>query len=396
MQFASALSTEPLTSRAVEEVCQEALAQLGGNPDLAMVFVSPHHGPDLAPLAERIAALTDAGCLMGCSGEAIVGTAREVESEPAISLWLARMPGVSVKQMHLEYAETPEGGSLVGWPDDLPAEWPAGALLLVLAEPYSFPADLLLKRLDEDQPQAVVAGGMASGGAAPGENQLILGRRSISEGAVATLVYGRLRVRTVVSQGCRPIGRPLVVTKAHQNVIEQLSGRPAFAQLEELFGELSRRDRELVQQGLHVGRVINEYQDHFERGDFLVRNVIGADPKSGAIAIGDFIRPGQTVQFHVRDAASADEDLAELLTSARRGAGSDPRGALLFTCNGRGTRLFHRPSHDAAALADAFGPLPVSGFFAQGEIGPIGGHNFLHGFTASIALFEPRDEPADA
>jgi len=194
----------------------------------------------------------------------------------------------------------------------------------------------------------------------------------------------------VVSQGCRPIGRPFVVTKAERNVILELGGAPALAKLRELFAELAPDDQRLAQQGLHVGQVINEYQEAFGRGDFLVRNVQGVDPDTGAIAIGDFVRVGQTVQFHVRDAETADEDLNALLASARQSAGGDCQGALVFTCNGRGTRLFDEPHHDAGCLARHF-DVPAAGFFAQGEIGPIGGKNFLHGFTASIALFRAPD-----
>jgi small ligand-binding sensory domain FIST len=217
---------------------------------------------------------------------------------------------------------------------------------------------------------------------------LFLGEQSIDSGAAGMLMRG-VGMRSVVSQGCRPIGQPLVVTKAQQNVIEQLGGQPPLEQLRALWPSLSPREQGLVQQGLHVGQVINEYQPQFRRGDFLVRNVVGADPQHGVIAIGDFVRPGQTVQFHVRDAQTADEDLRELLAAAR-----DERqaaAALLFTCNGRGTRLFSEPHHDAAALADLLGDIPVAGFFAQGEIGPVGGKNFLHGFTASVVLFDAAE-----
>ncbi len=223
----------------------------------------------------------------------------------------------------------------------------------------------------------------------PGENRLLLGANEIESGAVAVLVHGAVNVTSVVSQGCRPIGQPFVVTKAERNVVVELGGRPALAQLQELFEKLSPEEQQLARGGLHVGQVIDEYRDEFERGDFLVRNVQGVDPKNGAIAIGDWVRAGRTVQFHVRDAATADEDLDALLSAVRAGSCGRLRGALLFTCNGRGTRLFDQPHHDAAAVARHWPDLPAAGFFAQGEIGPIGGKNFVHGFTASIALFGP-------
>jgi small ligand-binding sensory domain FIST len=213
---------------------------------------------------------------------------------------------------------------------------------------------------------------------------LIFGSEELSSGAVGISLDGGTGIRTIVSQGCRPIGPPLVVTKAERNLILGLGGKPAFAQFRQIYDELPAHEQSLVRHGLHVGVVINEYQDEFTRGDFLVRNVVGADPESGVIAIGDYVRVGQTVRFHLRDAKSADEDLREMLAAAKI---AEPAGALLFTCNGRGTRMFEAPDHDANCIRDAFGELPVAGFFAQGEIGPIGRRNFLHGFTASIAVF---------
>ncbi len=244
--------------------------------------------------------------------------------------------------MHLEFQRTPEGGSFVGWPDELPASWPAGSALLMLGEPFSFPADALLERLGEDQPGIPVLGGMASGAHSPGENLVFLGDEAFASGAVAVLIHGDVRIRSVVSQGCRPIGRPMVVTKADRQVIFELSGKPALAQLQELFAELSEREQQLAQRGLHVGRVINEYQDKFTRGDFLVRNCIGADRASGAIAIGDFVRPGQTVQFHVRDADTADEDLRELLRAASDANPAPPGGTAVH---------LQRPWHAAVQRA---------------------------------------------
>jgi small ligand-binding sensory domain FIST len=180
------------------------------------------------------------------------------------------------------------------------------------------------------------------------------------------------------------------VTKAERNVIYELGGKPALAQLREIFDTLPTREQRLVQRALHVGRVVSEYQERFEQGDFLVRNVVGIDASTGAIAIGDYIRPGQTIQFHIRDQEAADAELTQLLADARNCDGASPAGALLFTCNGRGTRMFSQPHHDADAIRHAFGSIPLGGFFAQGELGPIGKQNFTHGFTASIALFLPE------
>jgi small ligand-binding sensory domain FIST len=390
-RIAAALSTNSNTRQAVAEVCRRATKQLSGSANLGLVFVSHHHGPDFEPLAAGMCDELGFENLLGCTGESIVGGAREVEGQPAISLWLAMLPGVSSQSMHLEFEETAEGATFVGWPDDLPDPWPVGSALITLGDPFTFAADAFLARINEDHPGVPVVGGMASGASAPGETALFRGRNVFSQGAVAALVHGPVRIRSVVSQGCRPIGEHFVVTRANNNVIQELGGKPPLLQLQELFPKLSSAERMLVQRGLHVGRVINEYQDQFGRGDFLVRNVIGADPESGAIAIGDFVRPGQTVQFHVRDARSADEDLRQLVGQARAETPATPLGALLFTCNGRGTRLFMEPNHDAGVIREQLGDVPTAGFFAAGELGPIGGQNFIHGFTASVVLFERPD-----
>ncbi|MGE0610225.1 MAG: FIST N-terminal domain-containing protein [Pirellulales bacterium] len=386
--MAAALSTSAEITQAVAEVCEQVRGQLPGPPDLAMLFLSQHHGPDWGELAARLCDELHTTALLGCTGESIVGGDREIEDQPAMSLWVASLPGVSVQPMHLDLAQTPEGGTIVGWPDDLPRPWPAASTLLLLGEPFSFPADVLLERLNDDQPGIPVVGGMASGGWTPGQNKLFLGRNLYDRGAVAALLHGPLTVRTVVSQGCRPIGRHYVITKAHRNLIQELSGRPPLAVLQELFATLSEAEQALAQRGLHVGRVLNEYQEQFGRGDFLVRNVVGADPESGAIAIGDYVRVGQTVQFHLRDAESADDDLRSLLAESGTGV---PAGGLLFTCNGRGTRMFGTADHDAGAIQERHPNMPLAGFFARGEIGPIGGKNFVHGFTASMVLFESQE-----
>ncbi len=376
------------TGQAAREAARQALDELRVSPHLAVVFASFQHQPHFAELAAVLSDELATERIIGCTGESIVAGGREIEGSPALALWVAHLPGTEVRPMHLSFRATPDGGMFEGWHSSLRRAWSADASMLLLGEPFSFPADVLLARMNEDRPGVGISGGMASGGWGVGQNRVIVGGKSYDHGAAAIVLYGETRVRTVVSQGCRPVGRPLVVTKVDRNVLLELGGKPALAQLQEIFGTLTAHEQGLFRNGLHVGRVINEYQGEFGRGDFLVRNVEGADPKSGAIAVGDYLRVGQTVQFHVRDAGTADEDLQAMLAAAKDKAA--PTAALLFTCNGRGTRLFETPDHDAAAVQDAWPGVPLAGFFAQGEIGPVGGKNFLHGFTASLALFEGR------
>lgn len=383
----AAMATQADLADAVKQAVDEAHQPLGDEPaDLTFIFATGSYGNALRPAFEMLGDLTPSRCLIGTTAEGVLAGDREREREPAVAVWTARLPGTTVTPFAIDYTQTPDGGSFQGWPADL--HWPEHGALLLVADPFSFPVDRLIQRLDEDHPGFPVIGGMASGGGRPGANTLLLNRQTFTAGAVGVLISGATRVRPLVSQGCRPIGQPLVVTKATDNMLVELGGRPAFTQLQDLYGVLDDRDRRLMRTSLHLGRVASEYQDRFGRGDFLVRNVLGADPETGVVAIGDQIRVGQTVQFHVRDADTAHEDLSELL---RHEVERPPAGCLVFTCNGRGTRLFPAPSHDALCLQEALGPVPSAGFFAQGELGPIGRKNCVHGFTASIALFTAAD-----
>lgn len=385
---AAAASTAPRLEQALAEAAAAARDSLGGAPDLAVAFVSGGYGDAIGGALEGLADVLGTPATLGVTAEAVLAGGREYESAPAVAVWLARLPGARIMPFAVNHQQTPDGGMLVGWPPVREADWPTDAGVVLLADPFSFPVDAFIRRLEEDRPGTPLVGGMASGGHVPGSNTLVVGERSSDSGAVGFIVGGGARLRPIVSQGCRPIGRPLVITKAEDNVIVELGGRPALERLREVYSELGPADRLLVRSSLHVGRVASEYRDHFERGDFLVRNVVGADPDSGVIAVGDVVRAGQTIQFHVRDATTADEDLRTLLERARDGCAA-AAGALVFSCNGRGSRLFAEPDHDARLVQETLGPIPAAGFFAQGEIGPIGRQNCLHGFTASIALFEP-------
>ncbi len=389
MHFAAALSTILDTEQALAEVCARALESLQGTPELALLFFSPHHAEAAEQLAATAQQRLSARCLLGCMGEAIVGNDQEIEQGPALSLWLGRWPQrVELEPFHLELEQTPDGRSLLGWPDSLLSANPAQAVVLLLADPFTFPVNAFMQQMNRDHRGLRVMGGMASGARGPGQCRMLLGEQVVPTGGVGVLLQGPVRIRSVVSQGCRPIGRHLVITRAQDNIIFELGGEAPLARLQQLWQELSPQEQQLFQQGLHIGQVINEYQGEFQRGDFLVRNVLGLDRETGALAITDLVRVGQTIQFHVRDAETADEDLHALLQLDVSAHEQRPGGALLFTCNGRGQRLFSQPHHDARAVRAEVGEVPLAGFFAQGELGPVGGQNFIHGFTASVVLFE--------
>lgn len=386
MPFAAALSTADTTARALDEVCSSAADQLPGDVDLAVVFLTPHHSSAAASLSKEIHNRLRPRCLIGTIGEAVAGTGLEIEHQPALSLWLGKWnDSVELQPCHLTPQQTPDGMSLLGWPDALIDCDAANCTMLLLGDPFTFPAqEIFLPQVNADYPGMRVYGGMSSGMSGPGETPLLIGEEVRDVGAVGVLLRGDVGVRGVVSQGCRPIGEPLVVTKAQDNVILELGGQSPLAQLQAVFDSLSARDRELFQRGPHIGLAMTEYRDRFSRGDFLVRNLYGIDRGTGAMTITDRVRVGQTIQFQVRDAQSADEDLRLML---RKESQSSPQGALLFTCNGRGTRMFGEPHHDAGAVRAEIGPVPLAGLFAAGELGPVGKSNFIHGFTASVVLF---------
>jgi small ligand-binding sensory domain FIST len=383
MKVGAALTTNPDARSAAVEATTEAAHRLGDrDPDLAVVFASAHFGPRADAVLDGVYEAASPQALIGCVAEAVVGTGTEVESEPAVSVWLAHL-GAGIRTFHCEFHKGDGGGTFSGWPPD------DAAAYLLIADPFSFPADQLLKQVNErTSGSAFIVGGLASGARTPGETRLFLDREVMESGAVGAALSGNVEVLALVSQGCRPIGRPFTVTRADGNIILELGGEPPTQRIQELYASLPQHDRELMAQGLLVGRVIDEYKTEFERGDFLVRGVIGADPNSGAIAVGETVGVGETIQFHIRDEASADEDLRATLKVAKDRVGNRKfAGGLLFTCNGRGSRMFSTPDHDASLLASELDAAPLAGFFCAGELGPVGGKTFLHGFTASMALF---------
>jgi small ligand-binding sensory domain FIST len=382
MPFASALSEHPVTSLATGEVIGSVLEAIGDRPDLVVLTVTRPHLGALEDVVAAVDSVLHPLAMIGCAAESVVGTGREVEDTPSISLWAAQVgPLVPVALRATRLAG--DGWHFTGWPPSL--AFGPGALLLI-ADPFTFPADAFVAWLAGVAPGLRVVGGNASGGASPGGNRLVTGSRTLNEGAVGVVIGGGVEVETVVSQGARPYGQLLTVTAADRNIVREVAGRPA---LECLVGEITDQLTPvevagLESNGFHVGRLIDERLADPTVGDFLVRSVVGVDHRTGAVAVDDRIPVGASVRFHLRDPESATFDLRRQLADRRAD------GALVLTCSGRGTRFFDVADHDAAMVADLLGPVPVGGFFAAGEFGPVGGTNFVHSFTASVALFRER------
>ena len=363
---------------AFTDAARDAVGGLDGEPcDLCLVFAgAPHLGRGkwiLSVVHDHL----NPRHLIGCGAGGVVGCGREIEEGPAAVVWAAAMPEAEIATHHFETEQTIEGFDVAGVPE--PEE--VGDALIVLADPYSFATEALLGSLAELRPGVPVLGGLASAAAA-GSASLFRDGEVVDGGAVGCSLAG-VPLLPCVSQGAAPVGPEMTITSAEGNVIAELASKPAVERLRDALAGLDPREQELAASGLMLGLVIDENQPEYGRGDFLVRPIIGADSESGSVAIGERVRVGQTVRMQIRDGASADEDLRDALRSQ---TAARTAGVLLFTCNGRGSHMFEVPDHDASVIEDTLG-APAGGFFCAGEIGPVGGRNFLHGFTATMALF---------
>lgn len=361
---------------------RQALAGLSGPPDLVCFFICGDDPDELTRAGLRAMAMVPEARVIGCSATGVIGAAQGVELQPAVSAWAASFGGGEVTTFALDTVRTTDRFVVVG----LPERGPDDRAVILLADPYTFPADAFIEHSGEVLGDLPIVGGLANGLGGHGTVRLFVDGEVHTEGAIGAVLSGPMNVGTVVSQGCRPIGPSMVVTRAEENLLLELAGQPALARLEDIVSALDEEDRELVASGLQIGVVMDEYAERHERGDFLIRGVIGIDPEREAIAVGDVLDVGRTVRFQVRDAETADEDLYSLLEAHVQQAGRID-GALLFSCNGRGSAMFGSADHDALAVRDMLGPIGVAGFFAAGEMGPVGGHNHVHGFTASLLVF---------
>ena len=378
-RIGAGLSTSELAWDAATEAAREARLDPRAEVDLVFLFLSPAHLDEAQAAAEAVREELAPRHLLGCIAGGVVGRVRELEQGPAAAVWAAALPGAEIECFHLAGAETDDGIAVAGLPElDDPA------LVTLLVDPYTFPVGPFLASLNEGHERIPLVGGIAVGGGQPGAQALILDDAVYAEGAVGAVLCGQ-PVLTVVSQGCRPIGREAVVTRCDGNLVYELAGKPALERLRSEIAALSSEEQALAAHGLLAGLVIDENRPQYDTGDFLMRGLLGADQATGTLVLGDTVRVGQTLRFFVRDAASADADLRRALAGPLGRA--SPAGALLFTCNGRGTNMFPEPDHDARVVAETLGTQALAGFFCGGEIGPVGGKAFLHGFTATLAVF---------
>lgn len=387
MQFASALSEHIETGQAVVQVLESLYAQLdSGDPDLLVVFATPQHTPRFEVLARALRDAFPKCTLIGAGALGVSGDGREVEQRAAISVFAARLPGIELTTLKASGSELSEAPASVA--DRFAAR--TGAATLLFSDPFSPGLDPLLLELDRAAPGVPTLGGVASGADTPELSALFVDDHTQHSGVVGVAIRGAIDVKQIVAQGCRPIGSPMFVTGARGNVVRELDGRVPTDILQELFDEAGTRERALLQSSLFLGIQMHPDRSEYEQGDFLIRNLLSSDSETGAISVGASVEPNQVVQFHLRDAHTASEDLEDALRRHTR-LRERLRGALLFSCVGRGQALYGVANHDTEVIQSGLGPVPMSGFFGNGEIGPVEGRTFLHSYTSAVALFcEPE------
>lgn len=404
MKWASALSLETDGVGAVTDAVLDLRSKLGNRrPDVAFLFVSPHHRQLYQAIVATVLRRLAPGHLLGCTGEGVIGAGHEAEQVPALALAAAVLPGVELKAIRLTDKALP--GPDCGprrWEEALGLKASAGPQFVLLADPFSIHVENLLAGLDFAYPQAVKIGGVASGLRRPGQNALFMDNYCFSDGAVGLALTGDVHIETLVAHGCRPFGPVFSITKCERNTLYELDRRPALDVLRALYRRASARDQHLMPTSLHLGLLMDPFKlGPPGPGDFLIRTPVGLDRRRGALVIAALLHEGQTVQFHLRDPKAASEDLTAALrgfsTTRFSAQKSDalpppPRGALLFSCLGRGKRLFGAADHDAHAFRAELGDVPLAGLFCNGEIGPVGGNTYLHGFTSCFGVFRTKSD----
>ncbi|BAZ48556.1 hypothetical protein NIES4103_11640 [Nostoc sp. NIES-4103] len=394
MQWANALSTLPSLEAAIADVVERAVSSLTAPANLGLVFISSAFASEYSRLLPLLAQKLSVPVLIGCSGGGVIGTTaigqtQELEAEAALSLTLAHLPGVNLQTFHVVAEQLPDLDSspdawinLTGVPSSPTPQF------ILLSSAFASGINDLLQGLDFAYPGSVIVGGQASAGGFGGRVALFCNDRLYREGTVGLALSGNIVLETIVAQGCRPIGEPMQVTKAERNIILELDEKVPLVVLRDLISSLSEKERMLAQHSLFIGMAMDEFKLSLQQGDFLIRSILGVDPAGGAIAIGDLVRPGQRLQFHLRDAQASAEDL-KLLLEQYQNQQLSPHSAvaaLMFSCVGRGEGLYGKPNFDSELFRRYIQDIPIGGFFCGGEIGPVGGSTFIHGYTSVFGI----------
>lgn len=401
MKWASLIRRRKNQHQKLEELLNEIKDEIeqqleGRDCHLIFCFASPEFGSELSEIPRFFTKAFPKVTVLGCTGGGIIGGGLELEQTEAISIAAAHLPDVKISAFHMEDENLPDmDAAPQEWEELIAAKSSDEPDFIIIPDPFSFRIESLIQGLDYAFPQAKKIGGLASGAHQPGKNMLFLNEHTFKSGAVGVALWGNITLDTIVAQGCRPVGRTFRVSKCKNNVLLELDGKPAVQALYEILEKMSPHEQKLAKFSLFLGVVMDEFKDDFQHGDFLIRNILGLEPSSGALLVGELLRSERTIQFHLRDAETSSEDLRTLLKQYKHNHAKAPEGALLFSCLGRGEHLYGIPNHDSDCLKDYFGEVPISGFFCNGEIGPVGGTTFLHGYTSSFGLFSEKTNGAD-
>lgn len=405
MRWGSSISDAEDFDAAIEGASDELRTQLDdASPDLLLAFVSPHHQQRWHELPAALREQFPGAVVLGCSAAGVIGDGRELEDQAGLALAGARLPGVELTPFHIPGERLPDAAVEPGetaspelvaeerarWCEAIGLADGPDPHLLLIPDPFTWPGAELLTSLDRAFPTGVKVGGLASGGSRPGEHRLFCDRSAHHRGLVGLALRGNLEVETIVAQGCRPVGNPMFVTRRQGNIIYELDGQSAVDVLQALFDGLSPDDRARARTSLSLGVSMGPLREVYDPGDFLIRNLVGVDPTSGAVGVAADLSQDPVVQFHLRDAETSAAEIRDLLAEHARRARHPSEVALMFACLGRGVGLYGQPDHDSNAIREHLDPaLPIAGFFCNGEIGPIAGHTFMHGYTSSIMLLRP-------
>ena len=391
MKWASAISESANVEEAVSECAESIKLIVGNSPDLVFVFPSFNFSGQFKDISNALSKHFENSVIMGCSGNGVIGAGREVEHTPGFAMCAAELPEVEITPFHISDSDLPDG-------DDPPNKWEnvlgvsreSHPNFVLLADPFSVRGENLLMGMDYAYPDCKIVGGLASGGAQPGSNALYLNNITYDHGIAGVALSGNIEINTIVAQGCKPIGSLSRITKCERNILQELDGRSPFDILGETYNDLNEADQKLFQNSLFLGVVMDPFESSPGIGDFLIRNIVGANPDAGQLAVGQMLREGQLVQFHLRDAQTSTENLSNMLDEYQSTSFGPETGALMFSCLGRGKYLYEEPDHDTDLFREKIGDLPLTGFFCNGEIGPVSGSTFLHGYTSSFGIFKPQ------
>ena len=393
MRWCSAVSESSSLESAIVACGQAIRTGLGRvDTDLVVVFVSQHHASVFDRVPELVRNEFPQGAIVGCSAGGVIGAGQEVEHRPGLSIAAAHLPDVDVSPYRIDTSDMPDADAPPdSWQELVRVSGQEEAHFILLVDPFSFDAEQFVMGLDFAFPSSSKIGGMASGGQRPGANALFLTDEVYRSGAVGVALRGNVTVDTIVAQGCRPIGRPMQVTSVNRNILTGLDDEKPIEVLQRTYNSLPTSDQSLARQAVFLGIAMDSLNETPQLGDFLVRSIVGGDHATGALSVAEVLREGQTVQFHVRDAETSAQDLDHMLTTySAQSPIYQETGALLFSCLGRGEHLYGQPDHDTQMFREKVSPMPLTGFFCNGEIGPVGGSTFLHSYTSSFGIFRPK------